>query len=152
MNRIYLSIILLGLCAQYESIGQTKETFINEGFIDEGSELPIDAINFVNQGAVSIYGNQVDYYFLPLETVDSPPFTTLNTLNYTNFGVMNGFPGFVFENIDNNGLRRPAASFLTVSERRLERGLTFLQLGSKSMQPIFRTMVCCPWVPPDSLN
>ena len=111
MNRIYLSIILLSFLARNESIGQTKQTFINEGFIDEEFELPIDAINFVNQGSVSIYGDHVDYYFLPLERIDSPPFTTLNTLNYTNFGVMNGFPGFVFENIDNNGLRKPASSF-----------------------------------------
>lgn len=84
-------------CICISALAQPDDVFINQGFIDERLELPINATTFINEGSFTV--------------LSEFPFDTMNTLNYTNLGIMSGFVGFNFENIDDAGNRAPAATF-----------------------------------------
>lgn len=77
---------------------QPQDVYINKGFVDAIDDLPINAVTFINEGSFSEFSS-------PL------PFDTLNTLNYTNYGVMNSVAGFVFEHISDEGVHSKAGSF-----------------------------------------
>ena len=70
----------------------------------------VDAITFANYGIFSVAG--------------ALPYTTQNTLNFTNRGEMVGFPGFRLENVADSGLRRPAANFFNANGASLSGGVS----------------------------
>jgi hypothetical protein len=90
--------MLLSLLGVTHAAAQPQDIFINRGFLDPKVAMPINAVTFVNEGLITLGG--------PLE------FDTQNTLFFTNSGVMTHDSGFVFEHIDDDGRRSPAASFV----------------------------------------
>ena len=89
--------VLLLLVGGLNAAAQPQDVFFNKGFIDV-DELPIDAVTFVNDGSLTV--NTIIL-----------PFDTQNTLYYTNRGIMNSASGFIFENIADTGIRKPADTF-----------------------------------------
>jgi hypothetical protein len=78
------------------SVGAAAPRYVN--YVTVTVPPQIDAVEFVNEG---IFDLVTDFF----------PFDTQNTRFYTNRGQMIGMPGFRFEFIDDNGVRRPATSF-----------------------------------------
>jgi hypothetical protein len=66
----------------------------------------IDATAFANHGLFQVFSTL--------------PFDTQNTLNFTNTGLMQGFPGFRFDYVSTARLRRPAANFLNSFDARID--------------------------------
>lgn len=90
--------VILMLAGGLTASAQPQDVYINKGFVDAIDDLPINAVTFINEGSFSEFSS-------PL------PFDTLNTLNYTNYGVMNSVAGFVFEHISDEGVHSKAGSF-----------------------------------------
>src|SRR2546423_13689685 len=88
-------------------LGQPAPLFRNDGVLTiPGNEhlLQVDALNFLNNGTISIQFTNFDY--LPL-------FDTSDTLNFTNHGFMSANTGFHFDTAPATvGLRRWADGFL----------------------------------------
>ena len=98
MNRTNLFLIfLVSTALTYGLVAQTDELYENYGFIDQGSEVPINAKGFANYGSFTVFGLL--------------PFDTQNTLNFTNTGIMNGAIGFRFDHVADNGRRSMADNF-----------------------------------------
>lgn len=90
MRHLFLVTIAAGLASA--ALAQ-QQTFLNNGVYEIPPDPGIDAQNFVNaNGGVFIVTNGVNQ-----ETLEAQPFTTTDTLNYTNRGTMIGNPGFDFE-------------------------------------------------------
>jgi hypothetical protein len=105
MKRFLLSSLLL------VSMGRTAFCYINNGTVQVPTMNPallqIDATNFVNNGVFSVD--------MSLVQVGSSPalFTTSDTLNYTNNGLITLVPGADFENFPASfGQARMAANFV----------------------------------------
>jgi hypothetical protein len=123
MKRLFLSIlIVLALLpsSQAQSVfqvnaGQTLST-TNNGLITEPPH--INAVNFINFGTIAIntifreynINNNFSYILTPR------PFETFNTLNFTNYGTMQGMNGWRFSlNPDSSSTRRMASSFANLN-------------------------------------
>ncbi len=114
MKRLFLSASF-GLMVAHVSIAQqNSNTFTWSGthtFVATNDPPPvIDAVNFVvNNGA--FFG--VDLTLEQVLEFSTFPFTTTDTLNYTNKGILFGVPGFDFENFPASvGQAQPAANFV----------------------------------------
>ncbi|MCS1408929.1 MAG: hypothetical protein M2R45_02107 [Verrucomicrobia subdivision 3 bacterium] len=95
------SLLLSGLLSYSGALNvsaQVTELFENFNTVNAGFELPINAISFANYGSFTVSSIL--------------PYDTLNTLNFTNRGVMNGSVGFNFQHIASNGTRGPANNFV----------------------------------------
>lgn len=90
--------VLLMLAGGLNASAQPQDVYINKGFVDALDDLPVNAVTFINEGSFSEFSS-------PL------PFDTQNTLNYTNYGVMNSQAGFIFEHISDGGAHSKASSF-----------------------------------------
>ncbi|HAV62913.1 MAG TPA: hypothetical protein DCY13_11180, partial [Verrucomicrobiales bacterium] len=79
--------------------------------IFRGVPPQIDAAAFLNTGLMELF----------VQTPATPgfttyPFETLNTLNYTNRGIIDSRLGLRFDTHDNSSVRRPAANFVNSGE------------------------------------
>jgi hypothetical protein len=101
-------------------MAQPDDLYENYGFIDQGSEVPINAKAFANYGSFTVFGLL--------------PFDTQNTLNFTNTGIMNGSIGFRFDHVRDNGLRFKADNFVNAS------GAEINASGFSESQPSFLTI------------
>ena len=102
MNRTFnFCILLVSSALTCGLVAQPDELYENYGFIDQGSEVPINAKAFANYGSFTVFG--------------ALPFDTQNTLNFTNTGVMNGGIGFRFDHVADNGRRSLANNFLNAA-------------------------------------
>jgi hypothetical protein len=90
--------VILMLAGGLTASAQPQDVYINKGFVDAIDDLPVNAVTFINEGSFSEFSS-------PL------PFDTQNTLNYTNYGVMNSQAGFIFEHISDSGAHSKASSF-----------------------------------------
>ncbi len=94
---LLLSGLIVGLgCSNLKA--QPLAIYENFGTIDVSSELPIDAEAFANYGSFDVFSIL--------------PFSTLNTLNFTNRGLMRGTVGFDFRHVAPDGRRGPAETFV----------------------------------------
>ena len=95
---LLLSGLLLtaGLDSSLQS--QPDPIYLNRGMVDFSDSPVINALAFANYGSFSVSS--------------ALPFDTMNTLNFTNRGVMSSSVGFNFQHIASNGRRSPALNFL----------------------------------------
>ena len=94
-------------------LAQPENLYENYGFVDQGSELPINARAFANYGSFTVFG--------------ALPFDTQNTLNFTNTGVMNGSVGFRFDQVADNGRRSKADHFYNASGAEINSSSLFFE-------------------------
>jgi len=110
MKRFLLSSLIL------LAMGKTAfATWLNSGTIQvppmSADLIQVDDANFVNKGTLSI-----DLTLLQQITGATLYYTTSDTLNYTNSGVLIGLPGFDFENFPANvGVPKMAANFVNTN-------------------------------------
>ena len=99
---LLLSGLLLtaGLDSSLQS--QPDPIYLNRGMVDFSDSPVIDALAFANYGSFSVLSGAL-------------PFDTMNTLNFTNRGVMSGSVGFNFQHIASNGRRAPALNFVNAA-------------------------------------
>jgi len=85
----------------------TDPQYVNDGIVDSTSEPPpvVDAVSFINNGSFS-----VDWF-----SFNTKPYTTYNTLNYTNRGYMHALWGFDFQTFPSPlGAEHMASSFYNI--------------------------------------
>jgi len=90
MARRVLRLLSVALAAAAPVVAQS--TFYNGGQFTV--DRPIDAVTFVNAGDFLVSS--------------SDPFSTRNTLVYTNFGTISAAPGFEMLRVDSRGFRTPS--------------------------------------------
>src|SRR5829696_1611320 len=93
----------------------TETNYINNGIVTAVfPPVPapdIDAINFINNGFFGVTNFFSESFFTP-----APPFTTANTLNYSNRNLMLGDSGFRFNFFDSEaGINRRANNFVNAN-------------------------------------
>ena len=126
---LLLSGLLLtaGLDSSLQS--QPDPIYLNRGIIDFSDSPVINALAFANYGSFGVSSGL--------------PFDTMNTLNFTNRGVMSGFVGFNFQHIASNGKRSPALNFVNaasaeiVAESVLFAGGGFITGNDLTITPAF---------------
>ena len=89
-------VVLLGLTC---TVDQADTTYVNKSFIDSAGLPVIDAQNFVNFGTFGTGSASSSNFFGESFLL----YRTLNTVNYTNRGVMEFFPGFDFRTFHASG-------------------------------------------------
>lgn len=113
MGRVFLLVACLS--GSMLPLGATDPIWTNTGRITFAPQ--IDATAFVNYGIIAV------------ET--TIPFETSNTRYYTNFGTMQGFPGYWFQTSPSiTGVRTPAASFVN-------QGGAVIQAGEPGVTLVF---------------
>ena len=98
-----IALLLVLACASV----QAGSTYVNKSSIDSAGLPVINAENFVNFGTFGSGGISQSNFFG--ESFQS--YRTLNTINYTNRGVMEFFPGFDFRTFHESGDPIRANSF-----------------------------------------
>lgn len=127
---LLLSGLLLtaGLDSSLQS--QPDPIYLNRGMVDFSDSPVINALAFANYGSFSVSSGLL-------------PFDTMNTLNFTNRGVMSGFIGFNFQHIASNGRRSPALNFVNaasseiVAESDFFLGGGFITGNDLTVAPVF---------------
>ena len=93
---------LTGLAMVSAALGRTDPSYINSVVILCPPSIPpmIDATNFINNSA--LIDNTLNSLFVT-------PFTTANTVNFTNFGVLGALEGFQFDTFNTRAARHVSA-------------------------------------------
>jgi len=112
-HKIQFCILLASTSFAGGLLAQPENLYENYGFVDQGSELPINARAFANYGSFTVFG--------------ALPFDTQNTLNFTNTGVMNGSVGFRFDQVADNGKRSKAEHFYNASGAEINSSSLFFE-------------------------
>lgn len=128
-------VLTAGLDLSLQS--QPDPIYVNRGIVEFSDSPVINALAFANYGLFSVSPN------LPLEL----PFDTMNTLNFTNRGVMSGSVGFNFQHIASNGKRSPALNFVNdagaeiVAESSFLGGSGFITGNDLTVTPAFLQII-----------
>ena len=121
-------LLTVGLDSSLQS--QPDPIYLNRGMVDFSDSPVINALAFANYGSFSVLSGGL-------------PFDTMNTLNFTNRGVMSGSVGFNFQHIASNGRRAPALNFVNaanaeiVAESSLFFGSGFITGNDLTVTPAF---------------
>lgn len=127
---LLLSGLLLTAGLDLSLQSQPDPIYLNRGMVDFSDSPVIDALAFANYGSFSVLSGEL-------------PFDTMNTLNFTNRGVMSGSVGFNFQHIASNGRRAPALNFVNaasaeiVAESSLFFGSGFITGNDLTVTPAF---------------
>jgi len=97
-----LAALGLGLACAIVGRAQTQDLYLNTGVIDEFPAPQIDAYAFANQGIFTVQSIL--------------PYDFQNTRYFTNSGIMNGFPGFLFRSASADAGPQPAEVFINEAD------------------------------------
>ena len=134
---LLLSGLLLTAGLDLSLQSQPDPIYVNRGIVEFSDAPVINALAFANYGSFSVSPN------LPLEL----PFDTMNTLNFTNRGVMSGSVGFNFQHVASNGRRSPALNFVNdagaeiVAESGFFGGSGFITGNDLTVAPAFLQII-----------
>ncbi len=95
---LLLSGLLLTAGLDLSLQSQPDPIYLNRGIVEFSDSPVINALAFANYGSFSVRSGL--------------PFDTMNTLNFTNRGVMSSSVGFNFQHIASDGKRSPALNFV----------------------------------------
>ena len=137
---LLLSGLLLTAGLDLSLQSQPDPIYLNRGIVEFSDSPVINAFAFANYGSFSVSPNLQDF---PLEL----PFDTMNTLNFTNRGVMSASVGFNFQHIAPDGRRSPALNFVNdaraeiVAESVLYGGSGFITGNDLTVTPAFLQII-----------
>lgn len=126
---LLLSGLLLTAGLDLSLQSQPDPIYLNRGMVDFSDSPVINALAFANYGSFNVSSGL--------------PFDTMNTLNFTNRGVMSASVGFNFQHIASNGRRSPALNFVNdaraeiVAESGLFIGSGFITGNDLTVSPAF---------------
>ncbi len=126
---LLLSGLLLTAGLDLSLQSQPDPIYLNRGMVDFSDSPVINALAFANYGSFNVSSDL--------------PFDTMNTLNFTNRGIMSASVGFNFQHIASNGRRSPALNFVNdaraeiIAESGLFIGSGFITGNDLTVSPAF---------------